>query len=331
MKYPAVRNAHVVPECYLRNFARAGKQIETHRVGASGSETRPVKKVGVRPYQYRRTRPDGTKIDDIEWSLSKMEDKAAPLLREIETRWPLTTDERGLMASFAAAQVVRGPRWAAWYERQTHQQITELREKPDETDLTEGHDGPQTLDDIEAVLLSDTFRLRQMLEYARKLPAILGSMHWTLVEFRSPLIATSDHPVVLWPLNSGGRAPQATQPIGFINSLEVRLPVSPTATILMAWIDVADTAQPRVRGARHHAANINAFTVAEAERHWFHLPETTAPVASGRLAPLTPELVKGYSHAVARASQRRKTVKEIMDAQIGQPSKEWFEMVVAAQ
>ena len=115
MKYPAVRKAHVVPEFYLRNFAQ-GTQIDTHRVDVAGSRIRSVEKVGVRPYHYRRTRPDGTKIDDIEWSLSQMEDKAAPLIRDLEAHWPVVSEERAIVASFVSAQAVRGPRWTAWYE-----------------------------------------------------------------------------------------------------------------------------------------------------------------------------------------------------------------------
>ena len=53
------------------------------------------------------------------------------------------------------------------------------------------------IDELEAMLLSDTHRLRQMLEFTRKLPSAVGSMHWTLVEFATSLIITSDHPLVL--------------------------------------------------------------------------------------------------------------------------------------
>ena len=98
----------------------------------------------------------------------------------------------------------------------------------------------------------------------------------------------------------------------------------------MTWFDVADTAQVRVRGQRHHAANLNAFTITEAEKQWFHLPQTTPPIASGRLLALSPQLLKGYGHHQAINSQRRSRVREIIEPQIGKPSGNEFEMVVAA-
>ena len=38
-----------------------------------------------------------------------------------------------------------------------------------------------------------------MMTTAPTVTSILGSMQWTLLDFHSPIVATSDHPVVLWP------------------------------------------------------------------------------------------------------------------------------------
>jgi len=53
----------------------------------------------------------------------------------------------------------------------------------------------------------------------------------------------------------------------------------------------------RVRGSRHHAAHANAFTVAETDGQWFHLPGTSPPAGAGRLLPLSAELASGYDAA----------------------------------
>ena len=283
MKYPAVRNAHVVPEFYLRNFAQA-TQIETHRVAVAESRIRSVGKVGVRRYAYRRTRPDGTKIDDTEWSLSQLEDKAAPLIRDLEAHWPFVSDDRAIVASFVSAQAVRGPRWTAWYEAWTHGYIGELRANPSRVELPAGREAQEVIDELEELLLSDTHRLRQMLEFTRKLPSAVASMHWTLVEFASPVIITSDHPLVLWPLDAGARAPQVTPPIGFMETLEIRLPISPRLVLLMTWADIENDNERKVRGARHHAKNINAFTREEAEQRC-RLPGHYPAVRGRRPAP----------------------------------------------
>ena len=185
--YPAVRNAHIVPESYLRCFAR-GHQIETHRVGQPGSETRNTEKVGTRPYEYRRTRPDGTTIDDVEHTLGQMEDKAAPILRNLAERWPLRTAEKAVIAQFAAAQSVRGPKWRAWYQAWTKDWIAQLRAEPERMEMPPGVDPVEQIDKLEWSLLNDTQRLTQMIDFTVKLSTALGSMHWTLVEANRRLL-----------------------------------------------------------------------------------------------------------------------------------------------
>ena len=327
MRYPSVRNAHIVPQGYLRNFA-SGEKIEVHTVGKAGSLTRPIKKVAVRPYFYRRERPDGTPIDDVEWSLSHSEDKAAPLLRRLADRWPLPTSDKAVLAEFFAVQALRGPKWRDWWAERTRVFIDEVRNHPEEI-AARAADPQRFIDDLAALLSQDTTWALHMLDASRKLASSLGSMHWSLVEFASPWAATSDHPVVIWPISAGARPPQATAPEGFLATLEVRVPVSPTAAVLMTWLDDTDRSQARLRGARHHAASLNAFTVAEAERQWFHAPGSIVPRASGRLLPLGPLLLTNYSSLVAVRSARRQRASEIIQPLVGKPTVEMaFEMVV---
>jgi hypothetical protein len=51
----------------------------------------------------------------------------------------------------------------------------------------------------------------------------------------------------------------------------------------MTWADNPDDEGSRVRGTRDHAANLDAFTVASADRQWFHRPGKPPPRASGNL------------------------------------------------
>lgn len=158
------------------------------------------------------------------------------------------------------------------------------------------------------MFLGDTYRLTRMMVNGRKLAMILASMHWTLVEFVSPVVATSDHPVVLWP-GGASRVPQSTPlGVGILQCSEIRLPLSPRHVVLMTWSDDADDEPARVRGTRSHAASVNAFTVKQADRQWFHLPGTSPPVATGRLVPIAADLVDGYTAAVAASSRRRTAV-----------------------
>lgn len=63
MTYPTVNRSHLVPRMYLRNFGENGR-IAMHLT--SGGEPRIVgiRDAAVEKAFYRRTRPDGSKIDD---------------------------------------------------------------------------------------------------------------------------------------------------------------------------------------------------------------------------------------------------------------------------
>jgi hypothetical protein len=322
MRYPSVYRAHVVPKGYLRGFAIDGK-IAVHKRGAATRvEVKPVEKVGWRRRAYERTRPKAReKISDVEWSLSHIEDKAPAVLRKIDELWPLNPEQKSILAELVGYQIVRGPRWTEWHNRYVDKQITEykqLLDLPDEEfEATRQH------------LQSDTYRLIKMLDLGMRLASIVGCMHWSLLQFESPLLATSDHPVDVWPRHATSRRPEPSPSDGMLNALEVRFPVTPTAALLMTWLDDHDAATPRLHGARQHAACLNAFTVASAEREWFHLPETNPPIASGgRLLPLSPELIRVYGEHRVEPSRRRAEVSSWLESTKGQTLKVRDKLVI---
>ena len=73
-----------------------------------------------------------------------------------------------------------------------------------------------------------------------------------------------------------------------------------------------------VKGRDHHAANLNAFTIANALKQWFHLPHSRLRVGSGSLLPLAPEILPSYNQAAAFASIRRREAQRIVLPQMGQ-------------
>lgn len=308
---------------YLRSWA-AAEVITVRLVGTRVSVTTSVNKVGTRRHFYRRTRPDGSKSDDVEWSLAQPESKAAPLLREVEDRCPLSIDDKFALATFFAVQLMRGPQWLEWYERATRQFLDEEHEAGRLE--AAGVEGGMTADDVHEALghdlLSDTRRLTRMLEMGQKATSALGSMHWTLLQFPSPAIATSDQPVVVWPLGARSRqpAPNVIED-GLMPTLELRIPLSPKLALLLTWADLPDDQDSRIKANRQHAGSLNAFTVAQADRQWFHLPDKSPPVQSGQLLPLSPLFVPGYGRKAAEESLRRARAAEIVNAMIGQPLK----------
>jgi hypothetical protein len=84
----------------------------------------------------------------------------------------------------------------------------------------------------------------------------------------------------------------------------------------MTWPDLPDDEHVRTPGTRDHAANVNAFTVASADRQWFHWPGTSPPATSGNLRPLSLELVPNYTETAAASSQRRERASQIAKERI---------------
>jgi hypothetical protein len=83
------------------------------------------------------------------------------------------------------------------------------------------------------------------------------------------------------------------------------------------WTDTPDDERTRVRATRDHARNLNAFTVANADRQWFHLPDTSPPVGSGSFLPLSAQLLHGYTPEAAARSQRRAATSAEIQPKIG--------------
>lgn len=295
--YPSVYRAHVVPKAYLRNFA-ADEKIAVRKGGVTASvEVKSVEKAGTRARFYRRTRPkSGDEIHDIEWSLSHIEDKAAPILREINDSWPLDPARKAVIAEFFGYQLVRGPRWMDWHRRYVDDLLETYRRvaSPSDDDFAKAKEQYE----------SDSYRMTKMLDLGIRVASILGCMRWSLVEFSSPLIATSDHPVDVWQASATTRVAVGSANEGVRDALEVRVPLTPTSVLLMTWIDERDGTTARLVGDAQQAGTLNAFAVANADRQWFHLPGTNPPVASGQLTPLAPQLMPGYAASTIAASQR---------------------------
>jgi hypothetical protein len=306
-EYPVVKSSHVVPRMYLRGFADEEERIAVRIRGQLEPYVMNVSNAGTRTNFYVRERPNGTQIHDIEWSLSHIEAAASPVLRSAAETWPLDLRDKATLAELFAVQLLRGPRWVEWHDQFTRSYIEEQRAK--------GEDDESELIKLEDHLLSKTQTFVKMIDISRKVLTVIASLKWTLLEFPRPWLATSDHPVVVWPLGISAREPQATpHGGGLFETLEYRVPISPRAAILMTWGEGADI---RASAYKDAAGSLNAFTVAEASPQSFHLPGVSPPIASGALTALSPRFVDGYSHAVAMNAKRRARASRIVQPLIG--------------
>lgn len=324
----AVNHSHIVPAGYLRQFALPDEQIKI--VLTATGETVParttVRNAGVRGGgHYNFETADGAINDDFETkTLQGIEDKAIPIFREISERWPLSGEDKVNLATFIGLQVVRGPRWFAWHDQFTQANLDEYRRqgafepKPQHGDASEEEIYRANLD----FFGSAQQRLKKMAFLGAKVGCAIGSMCWSLIDFRRPVLATSDHPVAVWPMTDGGRINQPTEPaeVGIRNFLEVRLPVSASKALLMTWRDLPDDPEP-ITGKSHHAVNLNAFTVAEAEKQWFFMPGTIRPrIRDGSWLPISSELIGGYSAAAANRAEVYGTAIDDLQGRVGDES-----------
>jgi len=303
---PKVDNGHIVPRMYQRAWEVEGRQVAVHELGRSGCEVKSSKLVGARGPYYRRTRPrHGTQTDDVEASLAHVENKATPALRQIIAGEPFTVERKGALAQLFGLQMMRGPAFFA-----KHEEIQRsVLEGAQASDLKPRHlaavggDVDLARSQVTEVLLSPTSRFMTMLSYAVKVAGILSLMRWHVVRFDRPLLAYSDHPVVLWPMNVERTRPFSRQELGPLTMLEIRVPIAPDAAILMNWIDRSDEVgvpmKPRA------AAELNAFTVAQAEKEWMHRPGSEPEVADDVFSPLSRLIDPTYDRAVAKQSARR--------------------------
>jgi Protein of unknown function (DUF4238) len=298
---------HLTSRCYVRGWAHDGQVFVQAKDLSEAPEPRNVMSVGWRPKWWGQ---DGNLRIAAETITRKAEDDSAPILREFAARWPLGRDDRAKLSQFIALHTVRTPAWRSAYEAVSIEAICDtLGRERQEPDIERAA--------IRAIL-SDQLQVDALLKQIPRLASLLMSMHWTLLEFDEPLIASGDQPVVCVPrISSGKRLPITAMPrTGFMETAEVRFPVDPQRLLLMTWSPQPDLREP-VPGQFRHAADVNRSTREQADTHWFYKPGRRPPLLSPPALdvgcePISYELVPGYSFTVARDSRRRSEAAAIM-------------------
>lgn len=126
--YQVVKQGHIVAATYQRDFATDGL-VAVHVPGRTDCVTLKVENAGTRSRAYRRTRPDGSEVDDVEASVAEMETLAGPALAEVATGDPITDEAKGRLSQFIAAQMVRGPMFFALTEKTAVEQVQQAMTK----------------------------------------------------------------------------------------------------------------------------------------------------------------------------------------------------------
>lgn len=234
---------HFVPRFYLRQFideSRLPAQLVwVYEHGKGAPELRPLDRVAAEKGYYSVEYPDGTMSEEVELQLSRIEGKAANLLREItDGKRAFSRDDRVLFAAFVALMFTRGPKFRPEAEHigeaLARKFANELASDPGafEKKIEEVLGGPfEQTEALRQAILSGDYEAKawagtifhMMGIGAQNLDKRLLEMQWAFREadHAVPFI-TSDSPVVLnRPKTVHGRTPAVP------DTLEVLFPVSP--------------------------------------------------------------------------------------------------------
>jgi hypothetical protein len=305
------RRIHIASRSYIRAWSLNGKvAVQPDDLGAD-PELRNPEAVGWRAGWWG---PSGTLAVAAEETLRGTEDRATSVLKNIASRWPLSRDDRAEVAQFIAIHAVRTPAWRSEYDRISLEAIGE--------ELRRRRRGPEVERQAVTEFIGHRLRVETLIKQIPRVASVFMSMHWSLVHFSEPLIASSDQPVVCVPrLEPWQRLPIEAMPrTGFLETAEVRFPVDPWHVLLLSWTPQPDLADA-VAGQFRHAADMNRSSRAQADRQWFHRPGGRPPLLAPpsldrSCQPISYDLVPGYSLQTARESRRRSEADAIMKALI---------------
>jgi hypothetical protein len=298
---------------YQRAWEADERQVAVHHVGQDVCKLRSTRRAGARPGFYRRSRPQGAEIDDFEATLGGVEDRATRPLREVIAGEALSFERKGAIAQFLAVQLMRSPTFFRTHATSAEELVVELRPQDFKRAYLKSVDGDveRARAGVRATFQKKTDALTAMASFSAKVANILAHMRWHVLRFDRPLLAYSDQPVVVWPMNIALTKAFPTPRHGPLSALEVRAPLAPDVAVLMNWIDLPDLGN--VSMGRYAAADLNAFTVGQADEEWMHAPGLGPEIPDDIFAPLSRFIDPDYDRAVALQSPRRLRAQKVFD------------------
>ena len=304
---------HLVTVAYLRNWCGSDGLLRVSRPSAHATTNAVPEAVGYQKAWWSRSRELNARAEK---ACSRLEALASRLLNA-RARWPYEGQERATLAEFIALHVLRTRAWRRWYEG--------VRESALGKQPGDGQRGADVFSEILRVARSDEETLGSFERMLGSVAGLLASMHWTLIEFGEPVLATSDQPVapVRLPKNASV-APFAAMPrAGLLETLEIRFPLAPARALLLSWAPEADDRV--LRGSWLDAINLNQPTIDRAEFEYFLFPDCIAALPSDAMRwcrPLSTQLFSGYSESAARDSPHRRQVGASLEALVDRDPKD---------
>lgn len=235
-----------------------------------------------------------------------MESTVRPVLADLLRGDPLTAERKGVLAQFLGLQMVRGPAFFEQHSQHIDALVAGLDASRFRAIALREAEGDLAVarERLRGLYSDKTRQLVTMISTSYKLSSVIGCMRWRLLRFDATLLAYSDHPVVVWPLEVDATDGFSEPNLDPMNAIEVSVALSPRLALLMTWANAPDD-DFGVSADLADAGQLNALTIAQADRQWMHQLGDEPPVAQGPLAPLSHHYEPGYSASTAQTSPRR--------------------------
>ena len=286
---------HTVPQFYLRGFAH-NDQLTTVQLPGDRRFTQSVRDASVAKDFYSLPgHEDGE--DALEKALSSVEGDTAAIFKTISAGvWPLSHDNRMALGYFIALQATRVPvqrrtmdhlarqmlrlQIGAGGKRGVRQQLKMLGHPVTEA-LVERIWERSTRPEGPPIQRPREAHLEQMLEMATQLLPYIVGRPWTLLEFRSRSLITSDSPVGLVPRPDeedtfGGVGYMTAWGITFPLTRKLGLLMSDPEPLIDGGLPVERTHEGAVdmtvTGTTAYERLLNHSTVVNASEWLFHHP-----------------------------------------------------------
>jgi hypothetical protein len=291
-----VRN-HLASCGYLQGFTGSHGKLAVVNVRARRVYERRPEDVAFRKHFWGR---EQELRDEVEQKLASAEAHAPRILSELTARGAPAhgSRDRGLLLQFLAMHFVRNPAWRNLVSEVLKRRI-----------VAQGHDGPEWRH-LRELLLSDRYWVDTILRQIPQIAALLGSMHWALLRFPAPWLASCDQPLVPLALVPHGVRVRFDETPGLLDTIEYRFVVDPCHAIILSWHDAPDW-QTWSSADLHIAADINRSVVGHCDVEYFHKPDFKPPfvappwMPTRECNPISPKLHEGYWREAALRSRRR--------------------------
>lgn len=251
----------------------------------------------------------------MERKVANIESRAPVAINQLTSDWYKSSDSeiRSIVAEFIGLHWVRNRAMKQRFDELNESVLRSKRQELSESlgDEYESFVSWQRSSKVKAGVLIDSIRLAM---------TVIGSMHWTLVRFDRPLLATADHPVVVVPNVFPGNPAivEAASRYGIFNALELRFNLDPQHCLLMTWRDGSDSSAPSA-GEYREAANINRALYAQTTVELVHGRHYSAPLVAppetlhSPIIPLCFIFLDGYGYGQVLRSVRRRMTNRNLD------------------